>query len=50
MKNKRYLTLIYTALFGLLFAVQSSLAQYTVSGKITDAETGEALIGVTVFD
>lgn len=26
------------------------MAQYTVSGKITDAETGDALIGVTIFD
>jgi len=50
MKKKQYLTIICTALFGLLFAVQSSLAQFTVSGTITDAGTGEVLIGATVFD
>lgn len=34
----------------LLFASQLVNAQYTVSGEITDATTGEILIGVTVFD
>lgn len=49
MKTKRYINLIGALMFGLLFAVQSSFAQYTVSGQVTDSETGEALIGVTVF-
>jgi len=49
MKTKRYITLMCTMVFGLLFAVQSSFAQYTVSGTITDEATGEVLIGVTVY-
>ena len=36
-------------LFGLLFAVQFALAQQTVSGTVTDAETGEALIGANIL-
>lgn len=32
----------------LTLATMSSIAQQTVSGKVTDADTGEALLGVTV--
>ncbi len=39
---------ITTLLLGLLLFGGSSLAQRTVSGKITDASTGEGLIGATV--
>lgn len=50
MKNKRYITIIGMLFFGVIFTTQSAFAQYTVSGKITDSETGEILIGVTIFN
>ncbi|MEP1151647.1 MAG: SusC/RagA family TonB-linked outer membrane protein [Balneola sp.] len=50
MKIKRYLIITYTVLFGLLFAAQSAMAQYTVSGKVMDASSGEVLIGATIYD
>ncbi|MBR9916287.1 SusC/RagA family TonB-linked outer membrane protein [bacterium] len=50
MKTKSYYSLLGSIFFVLFFGAQSVVAQYTVSGKITDAETGDALIGVTIFD
>jgi iron complex outermembrane receptor protein len=38
---------LFTALFALLLPVLAS-AQFLVSGKITDQQTGEALPGATV--
>lgn len=32
------------------FSAQLAMAQFTVSGTITDASTGETLVGVTIFD
>ncbi|MEX2478123.1 MAG: SusC/RagA family TonB-linked outer membrane protein [Gracilimonas sp.] len=39
------------AIFSVLFfSAQYAIAQYTVSGTVTDAATGETLVGVTIFD
>lgn len=41
----------FLSLFAItLFSVQMAVAQYTVTGTVTDAVTGESLIGVTVFN
>ncbi|MEQ8357901.1 MAG: SusC/RagA family TonB-linked outer membrane protein [Cytophagales bacterium] len=50
MKTKSYYSLLGSLFFVFFFGAQSLVAQYTVSGKITDAETGDALIGVTIYD
>jgi len=34
----------------ILFSTQYAIAQYTVTGTVTDAATGETLVGVTIFD
>lgn len=39
------------AVFSVLFvSAQYAMAQYTVSGTVTDAATGETLVGVSIFD
>ncbi|MEN9942640.1 MAG: hypothetical protein RLZZ91_641, partial [Bacteroidota bacterium] len=44
MKNK-----VLILLFSLLIGVTSSAQNYTVSGEVRDQETGESIIGATVF-
>lgn len=49
MRKSYYLKLL--AVFSVfLFSAQLAVAQYTVSGTVTDASTGDVLVGVTVFD
>lgn len=49
MKKSYYFKLL--AVFSVIFfSTQIAKAQYTVSGTVTDASTGETLVGVTVFD
>lgn len=49
MKKSYYFKLL--AVFSVIFfSTQITKAQYTVSGTVTDASTGETLVGVTVFD
>jgi len=49
MRKSYYLKLLAVS-FVAVFSTQLTMAQYTVSGTITDASTGETLIGVTVFN
>lgn len=49
MKKGQYIRFL-AVLSATFFCAQVAIAQYTVSGTITDASTGEALIGVTIFD
>ena len=49
MKRSPYIRLLAVLTFA-LFSAQLATAQYTVSGTVTDASTGEALVGVTIFD
>jgi TonB-linked SusC/RagA family outer membrane protein len=49
MKKSYYIRLL-AVLSVALFSAQAAIAQYTVSGTVTDASTGEALVGVTIFD
>lgn len=46
----RYCLKLAAVFFVAIFSTQIATAQYTVSGTITDASTGETLIGVTVFN
>lgn len=49
MRKSYYLKLL--AVFSVMFfSTQIATAQFTVSGLVTDASTGEALVGITVFD
>ena len=48
--SKSYHLKLIAVLFVSMFVSQIAVAQYTVSGTVTDATTGETLIGVTVFD
>jgi len=49
MKKSYYFNLL--AVFSVIFfSTQIVMAQYTVSGTVTDASTGETLVGVTIFD
>ncbi|MBD3616890.1 MAG: SusC/RagA family TonB-linked outer membrane protein [Gracilimonas sp.] len=49
MRKSYYLKLLAT--FSVIFfCTQIVMAQYTVSGTVTDASTGETLVGVTIFD
>ncbi len=49
MRKSYYLKLL--AVFSVMFfSTQIAMAQFTVSGVVTDASTGEALVGITIFD
>jgi len=49
MKKSYYIRLL-AVLSVTLFCGQVAIAQYIVSGTVTDASTGEELVGVTIFD
>ena len=49
MRNSYYVRFL-AILSVTFFCAQVAIAQYTVSGTVTDASTGEALVGVTIFD
>ncbi len=49
MRNSYYVRFL-AVLAVTFFCAQVAIAQYTVSGTVTDASTGEALVGVTIFD
>jgi TonB-linked SusC/RagA family outer membrane protein len=49
MRKSYYLKLL-SAFAALMFSAQIAAAQFTVTGTVTDAATGETLIGVTVFN
>lgn len=49
MRRSYYLKLL--GIFSvLIFSTQIAIAQYTVTGTVTDASTGETLVGVSIFD
>ncbi|MEX0661839.1 MAG: SusC/RagA family TonB-linked outer membrane protein [Balneolaceae bacterium] len=48
--KKRYYFKILAFLPVFLLCSQLAFAQYTISGTVTDAATGEILVGVTIFD
>lgn len=48
--NKRYQLRLLAALLTLLLSAPLALAQYTISGVVTDEVSGEELMGVTIFD
>ena len=48
--KKSYYIRFLAVLSVTLFCAQVAIAQYTVSGTVTDAATGETLVGVTIFD
>lgn len=49
MRKSYYLKLL-SAFAALMFSAQIAAAQFTVTGTVTDAATGETLVGVTVFN
>ncbi|MGN8225740.1 SusC/RagA family TonB-linked outer membrane protein [Gracilimonas sp. BCB1] len=49
MRNSYYVRFL-AVLAVTFFCAQVAIAQYTVSGTVTDASTGEVLVGVTIFD
>tara|TARA_R110002096_G_scaffold97694_9_gene217707 strand:+ start:5319 stop:8297 length:2979 start_codon:yes stop_codon:yes gene_type:complete len=48
--RQKYQARILTMLFVLLMSTQLAIAQYTVTGTVTDEASGNLLIGVTIFD
>ncbi|MDR9416703.1 MAG: SusC/RagA family TonB-linked outer membrane protein [Gracilimonas sp.] len=48
--SKSYYSKLLALCAVFLFGTQLTLAQYTVSGTVTDASSGEVLIGVTIFN
>ncbi len=48
--NKHYQFKLLVALLALLLSAPVAMAQYTISGVVTDAASGETLMGVTIFD
>jgi TonB-linked SusC/RagA family outer membrane protein len=48
--TKRYYLKLLSAFAVLMFSAQIAAAQFTVSGSVTDAVTGESLVGVSIFD
>lgn len=48
--NKSYYLKLLSAFAVLIFSAQIAAAQFTVSGSVTDAATGESLVGVSIFD
>lgn len=48
--RKSYYFKMLAALSVFLIGSQMAIAQYTVSGTVTDASTGETLVGITIFD
>ncbi|PWN07956.1 SusC/RagA family TonB-linked outer membrane protein [Rhodohalobacter mucosus] len=48
--KKRYYLKLLSAFAVLIFSAQIAAAQFTVSGTVTDAATGESLVGVSIFD
>jgi len=48
--KKSYFSKLIAFVFAVVLSTNLSLAQYTVTGTVSDAVTGEVLIGVNVFD
>src|SRR5690554_3527734 len=48
--RKGYQSRLLATFVALLLCAPLAMAQYTVSGKVTDQATGEALVGVSIFN
>ncbi len=48
--RKSYYSKVVAFLFALLFSSHLVMAQYQVTGVVTDEATGDELVGVTIFD
>ncbi|MDR9418315.1 SusC/RagA family TonB-linked outer membrane protein [Gracilimonas sp.] len=48
--RKSYYSKLLAVFSVIFFSTQIAIAQYTVTGTVTEASTGDVLVGVTIFD